>query len=267
MQDEQTAPEEVEVQEPTNEEVEPSTEPTEEVQSEPEVEEQSQEEVDSEPDDSEPVEPEPEQPSRRESLRIQQVLEKIKQQQAPAPVAPQPVPPAGLNYNEALDADPETIQQLEADRQAYAQQQYQQGLAQAQSQAESNIFHTRLEIDAPKVESKYPQLNKESSEFNPVLADAVNNWYLATAGYNPATNSVTNANVRYSEFVDGIMELGNEIAGEKVAKTSKNIAKQAATTGLRPDGSSAKRLNLNKAPQDMTTEELEAVIKQTMPKK
>lgn len=266
MKDEQTTPEEVEVEETTNEEVEPSTEPTEE---EPEVEEQASEEVESEPEEiDEPVdeEPEPEKPSRRESLRIQQVLEKLKQQQQPAPTPP-PAPQTGLDYNEALDADPETIQQLEADRQAYAQAQYQQGLAQAQTQAESNIFHTRLEIDAPKVEQKYPQLNKESSEFNPVLADAVNNWYLATAGYDPSTNTVTNANVRYSEFIDGIMELGNEIAGEKVAKTSKNIAKQAASTGLRPDGSSAKRLNLNKAPEDMTTEELEAVIKQTLPKK
>lgn len=130
---------------------------------------------------------------------------------------------------------------------------------------ESIQFHTRLEIDAPRVASKFKQLDKDSSEFNPAVANAINEWYLATAGYNPQTNQVGNANVRYADFVEGIMEMADEIAGQKVQSTTKNIAKQAATTGIRPDGSKAKRLNLNQAPQDMTDEELALAIKRMMP--
>ena len=63
------------------------------------------------------------------------------------------------------------------------------------------------------------------------------------------------------------MELVEEIAGQKNAQTVKNVTKQAAQTGLRPDGSSAPRMNLNKAPQDMTMEELYASIGQKPPKR
>ena len=240
------------VQEETNEEqsseaVEPqeeTQEPTEQVE---------EQEPEAEPTE-EPADEEPEpKPSRRESLRIQQLLEKMKHNQEPTV---QPPVQGGMDYASNLDADPEVVRQLEADRQAAAQTSYQQGL----DQAKSIQFHTRLEIDAPKVEQKYPILNKESEEFNPAVADAVNSWYLQMTGYDPSTNSVSNANIRYSDFIEGVMELGEKTAGQKVAQSSKQIAKQAAQTGIRPDGSQAKKLDLSKAPQDMTTEELETFI-------
>ena len=201
----------------------------------------------------EPGEPAP-QPSRRENLRIQQLLEKLqKQPQAPA----EHKVPTGLNYGETLDADPAVIQQLESDRQYVANQSYNEGL----EQAKSIQFNTRREIDAPKVESKYKQLNPEDSEnFNPALANAVNTWYLQTTGYDTETGRVSNPNIRYSEFVEGIMELGKVIGAQEDGKTAKNVAKQAATTGLRPDGSTAKRLDLNKAPGAMSDEELDAFL-------
>lgn len=250
--------EEKETIESTNEEEVVEEQPTETSETEePEVAEEATEEIEEaeEPEEAEAEpEPEPEEkpPSRRESLRIQQLIQKMKQN----PQQPQYTPPQGMDYAETLEADPETVQQLEADRQAYGQAYYDQGAR----LAESNLFHTRLEIDAPKVEAKYPQLDKNSPQFDPAVADAVNNWYLSTTGYDPQTNTVQNANVRYSEFVEGIMELAERAAGEKVARSSKNIAKQAASTGLRPDGSSAKTLDLNKAPEDMTNEELNAFI-------
>lgn len=220
-----------------------------------EEEEQAEEEHVEEANTQEIEKPEEKPPSRRESLRIQKLIEKLKTNQ------PNTLPKEhqGLNYGEALDADPEVVKQLEADRRAYAEQSYNQGLQQAQSIQ----FHTRLEIDAPKVVAKYSQLNPEDKEhFNPVLADAVNTWYLTTTGYDPDSGIVTNGNVRYAEFVDSIFELGNEIAGQKVQTTAKNIAKQAANTGLRPDGSSSKRLNLNQPVENMTDEELDAYGKQ-----
>ena len=246
--------EEAEVQEVTPEETQETLEPVEPIQEETEVEESEAPE--------EPAE-EPK-PSRRESLRIQQLIQKMKQPDEKAPEAP-PVA-TGMDYSTALDADPTVLGQLEADRTQYGQAERQQGRQEAMETVKSIQFHTRLEIDAPKVESKYPVLDKDSSDFNPAVADAINNWYLATAGYNPQTDTVNNANVRYSDFVEGIMELADEMAGEKNTKTVQNVAKQAAATGLRPDGSKAKALNLNQNPENMTDEELKAVIAQAIPK-
>lgn len=214
------------------------------------------EEPAAEPAEEEAQEEAPQQPARRENLRIQQVLERLKQQPQ-APEAPQTA--TGLDYGTALDADPEVIKQLEADRQAASQTAYNQGL----EQAKSIQFHTRLEIDAPRVESKYAQLNPDDKEnFNPALANAVNTWYLQTSGYDQQTDTVANPNIRYADFVEGIMELGEVIGSQKAQKTVQNVAKQAAQTGLRPDGSSAKRLDLNKAPGAMSDEELDAFLKQ-----
>ena len=224
------------------------------------TEEEQVEEAEEQPAEEAPEEPEQpqEQPSRRENLRIQQLVSKLRQQ----PPTPQQRPET-LDYSQALEADPEVIKQLEADREAYAQGRQ----ADVEQRIQSIQWNTQLEIDAPKVESKYPQLDKDSEKFNPALADAVNNWYLGTVGYNPQTKTVSNPNVRYSEFVESFMELAEEAASEKAARSSKNIAKQAASTGLRPDGSSAKRLNLNQAPENMTDEELDAIIATSLPKK
>ncbi len=196
-------------------------------------------------------------PSRRESLRIQQLVDKLKEK----PVQAEPKV-EGLDYGTALDADPEVIKQLEDDRTAASQSSFNQGI----EQAKSIQFHTRLEIDAPKIESKYPLFDKDSEDFNPDVSNAINSWYLATVGYDQASDRVGNPNIRYADFVESMMELVDRTAGAKVEKTTANIAKQAAQTGVRPDGSSTK-LNLNKAPEDMTDEELYAVLGQTPPNK
>jgi len=211
--------------------------------------------------------PEEKPPSRRETLRIQQLLGKY----GPPPERTQPSQPKPetLNYQEALDADPEVIKRLEADRQAAGQYQYNQGL----EQAKSIQFHTRLEIDAPQVESTYKFLNPRDKEnFDPVRADAMNQLYLNASGYDagdPAKGipeSVSNPNIRYRDFVEAQMEFAEALLADKQVQSSKNIAKQAATTGLRPDGSSAKRLNLNQSEKDMSLEELYAAIGQKPPK-
>lgn len=210
-----------------------------------------------EPEAETPEDEEPKPPSRREQLRIQTLLAKMKQDKQPAQTQ-QPQP--GVDYRNMIDADEPVYEQLNQASQDYGKAQYNAGL----EQAKSIQFHTRLEIDAPKVESKYPQLNKDSEKFNPALADAVNEWYLQTTGYDQSSDTVANPNIRYSEFVEGIMQLGETIGSEKSQATAKNVAKQATQTGLRPDGSQAKRMNLNQAPEDMTNEELEAVIAQSL---
>ena len=62
------------------------------------------------------------------------------------------------------------------------------------------------------------------------------------------------------------MELADNMAGVKTQQATRNIAQQAAKTGLRPDGTSVKPLDLNKAPEDMTDEELRAATNATMPR-
>lgn len=205
--------------------------------------------------------PEEKPPSRREQLRIQQLLNKYgdpDKKQAPLQTRQD-----ALDYGTALDADPAVIEQLEADRQATQQSAFSEGL----KRAEFLDWKTSLKIDAPNIEKKHPILDPSAKEFHPAVADAVNNWYLNMSGFDPNTNTVNNPNIGYADFVEGFMELVQETAGQKNAQSVKNITKQAATTGLRPDGSSANRMNLNKDPSEMTTEELYAVLGQKPPSK
>jgi hypothetical protein len=210
-----------------------------------------------EPEEEEPESPalEEPKPSRREQLRINQLLEKLKEQpkQSQAPKQSEDV----LDYEKTLDADPELIARLTEDRNRSTQAAWQQGI----EQAKSIQFHTRLEIDAPRVHDKYPILNKESDDFHPGVANAINSMYLASSGFNPETDTVQNPNVRYGEYVESIFELAKEIAGDMVQEKTQTIKKQAAQTGLRPDGSGAKKLNLNKPADQMSNDELDAYLK------
>lgn len=208
-------------------------------------------------EEEQPEKEEDEKPaSRRENLRIQQLLDRIKED------SPRPKPVESLDYEKELDADEETLKRLQTDRDTTGQQYYQQGL----DQAKSLMFRTRLEIDAPKVEAKHPELDKDSDKFNPTLADAINRMYLSTVGFQPGdekkgtAETVQDAGLRYSTYVESIFELATEIAGEQTQESKKNITKQASKMGIRPDGSSAKKLNLNKHPGDMTDEELDAML-------
>lgn len=226
---------------------------------EPETPEQPEEEPQASAEEEvENVDPQP--MSRRKAKRLEKLEGLVQRLRGAEP--PKTQPDSGINYRDMIQADDDVYQQLEQASQTYGQQQYQQGL----QEAKAIQFHTRLEIDAPRVEAKYAQFNKESSEFNPAMADAINQWYLASVGFDAKTGYVANPNVRYAEFVEGIMELADTMASTKTAKTTQNIAKQAASTGLRPDGSSAKPLNLNKAPHEMTNEELNAAISGSLPR-
>lgn len=232
---------------------------------EPQVEEEVEEvveEVEDEPAEEESEEEEVEEPKlspraekRIEQLKIKSLIADIKQKSAPAPsIKPE------LDYSSALEAEPEVLAQFEQDRQNYGQANYQAGL----EQAKAIQFTTRLEIDAPKIESKYPVLNKDSEDFNPAVADALNEMYLSSVGYDRETGLVANPNIRYADYIEGIMELVDRTAATKTQKSAKNIARQAAQTGLRPDGSKAKSLNLSKAPEDMSDEELNAFISKNL---
>lgn len=239
----------------TPEPVEAPSEPAEEQPAEAPAEEPA--EVEEEP--AEEAAPEEKPPSRREQLRIQQLLAKYgdpSQRQAP----PQPSQPnAALDYNTALDADPEVIAQLEADRKRAGQASRDEGYSEGLRKAEAIEFRTNIRLDLPLVAEKLQKLD-------PRDAEALDKEYLYTVGFDPATGYVQNMNIGYAEFIDARIDQAERLASAMNAQTVKNIAKQSAQTGLRPDGSSAKRLNLNQPAQNMTMEELYAAIGQTPPK-
>lgn len=223
---------------------------------EPEKEEEpKQEEEPKEPEEERSAKARPDgtKPSRRESLRIQQLLAQNAELRKKMPDNLK-----RLDYGKELEADDETRVKLETDRREYAEQAYNSGL----ERANSIQFHTRLEVDAPRVEGKYPQLNRESDKFNPAVADAINQMYLSAVGFDTKADTVQNPNLRYADYVGAFMELVEAAAGEKVSRTQSNIVKQVANTALRPNGGTAKRLNLNQDPQNMSDEELKAYGKQ-----
>lgn len=212
------------------------------------------------PAEQAPAESEPEEtpaaPSRREQLRVQTLLKKY------GPPPEQNPKSTGKDYRELIEADDEVIKTLESDRQQSNKESFNQGL----DAAKFFKWETLLQVDAPGIETKYPQLDKNSPQFHPALADAMNTKYLRFVGYDAEKRSVNNPDIRYSDFVEAEMEFADEIAAQRVEKTTQNIVKQAAQTGLRPDGSITKKLNLNQAPSEMSLEELYASIGQTAPK-
>ena len=186
-------------------------------------------------------------PSRREQLRIQQLLQKMKGEEEAQPKETRKAPEKTV-FDDEESEDSDYRQEIE-------------------NVYRFSRFETRLEVDAPRVEAKYSQLNKDSDDFNPVLADTINRMYLSFVGFDPQKRSVRTADIRYADYVESVYELASEIAGASVERTTTNLRKQVAKTGLRPGGGSPKRLNLNKAPSEMTDEELEAVINSAIPKK
>jgi len=232
---------------------------------EPEEPEESPVEEEEEPEETPPPVP-PAEPSRRETLRIQDLLSKY----GPPPQA-KPAPttrPDALDYSTSFNVDPAVAKQLEEDRRAEGETQFNAGLEQAKLMTQTSEWRTLLQVEAPRTEEKYNWLNPSDKEnFVPALADAVNQEYMHLSGYNPETGVVLNPGLSYSKFVDARVELSTRLAKAMTAKTAENITKQAANTGLRPDGGTAKKLNLNKAPQDMSLEELYASIGQKPPGK
>lgn len=246
---------------PTEEE-EVLTNPEEEAQPSEAAPSQAPEEQPEEPSPETPEEPEPEEqkpPSRRETLRIQQLLEKMKQQ----PKAPETQLPGSIDYAKDLEADPEVAKALEADRNSAVQE----ALRQNQAQLATYQWDTMVNVDGPQVAREYPQLDKDSSDFHPALFDSMTKMYFQLSGvqtHKDGSYTVMNPGMRWKDFVDSYFETADEIANEKTRTATSNITKQAAQTGIRPSGGRTKALDLTKAPQDMNKEELEAKIAQDL---
>jgi len=226
--------------------------PTEPVEQEVEVEEPA-EEVDTpepEPEADEPIEEPQPVTSHRENKRIADLTRKLQEAQQPAYNQPQPQRP---NIAEG-DYD---VDQLNGMFQQGTQEAYQAGLAQANAIG----FSTDLKIEAPRVSQKYEFMNQDSDGFDPGAAALLNEKYLKIVGYNPNTGTVQNNNIGYEEFIDAEVELAQLLNRSASADSTRNLAKQAAQTGVRPNSVAKKNYEGND-PSKMTLEQLQSAALQ-----
>lgn len=227
----------------------------------PPAEPEEPEEPETPEEEEEPEEPEePEQPeekpvSKRENKRIQELTKKLAESYGKPEGKRPPTTPA--ERQRIIEEGDYTLEDINAKADEYAQRRYNEGLAQANSLA----FQTRLEIDAPRVAAKYEFLDQDSENFEPGSASFINELYLKTVGYDPDSGTVQNPNIRYVEFIDGVMELADTIAAAKTVDTKQNIARQAAQAGVRPSGV-AKPSYQGDDPRQMSDEQLDQAIAQ-----
>lgn len=224
---EETSAESTETQEPTNEEQVVDT------QNEPSSDDESNDEELDEGNEESDAELSPRQQKRVEQIeneakeyKLNKILDRIQTSQT------QPRTKSGFNpmdYREAMDAPDEVYEKLENDRRASAEASYNEGLR----TAEAIEWRTNIKIDLPIVKEVLDRLDPED-------AAAIDREYLLYSQYDPETGYVANSGISYADFVTARVEQVERIAKNLQVKSQKNIAKQAAQTGIRPDGGSNK---------------------------
>ena len=192
--------------------------------------------------------------SRRESKRIAQLLERLKDKESDEPKGE-----PKRTKKQIIDEGDYDLEQINKIAEEYADERFNEGLSVSKQQANAILFSTRLELDVPKVTSKYSFLDKESDDFDAGRADFIDQLFLKTVGYNPKTQTVQNSNIRYNEFVEGIMDLVEQETSVKSAETATNIAKQQAKTGVRPGGNTKKSYT-GSNPTKMSDSQLDEAI-------
>ena len=212
--------------------------------------------------------PEPEiQPSRRENKRILELTRKLQEANNQNNFnQPQQVNNNYQNPSQIIGEGDYDLDQVNELAQDYGNQRYNEGVKTAAELNNSLTFMTRLEFDAPKVEAKYDQFNPQSENFDPGIADYTNQLFYKTVGLktkSDGTYSVENPNIRYSEFVEGLMEAVNTLASSKTADAKVNIAKQASQTGVRPNTVN-KKVYQGTNPNEMTIEQLRQKVNEEL---
>jgi hypothetical protein len=230
--------------------VEPTEEPTEPVVEEPTEEPTEEEPVDEPTEEPEepPVDPAP---SPRENKRIEQLTKKLAESEQRRQDPNQP-----KNQKPIIGEGDYDLDQINGLARDYGAEQYQAGLAQANAIA----FQTRLEIDVPKIAQKYEVMNPDAEAYDPGVTILINEEYLKMVGYNPQTGQVQRNDIRYEEFVEAQFEKAARLNSISAAQSTKNLAKQAAKTGMRPGGA-VKKPYQGDDPRKMTDDQLDEIIK------
>lgn len=245
MNEDQPAPIEGDEQDPSEIENQPKPAEDDEDQPAPPADDTEESDEQEDEDEDEPA------PTPRENKRIRQLNDKFAQ------LAQQQQTPEQKKKESLIDEGDYTQEEINELASKYGEERYQEGVAQAKALE----FKVNLKIDVPKVNQKYEYLDKDSDTFDPGRAAFVNNLFLKTVGYNQQNGSVTNSEIGYEEFVDGLMELVDNAATAKSADTVTNLAKQSAQRGVRPGGV-AKKDYQGDDPSKMSDAQLQAAIKQ-----
>lgn len=152
------------------------------------------------------------------------------------------------DYREMIDAPDEVYETLNQDRESYGDQKYNEGL----QVANAIEWKTNMRMDLPLVKEKLDNLD-------PADAEAIDREYLIFSGFDPNTGFINNPNIGYADFVEARIQQAERLASSMNLKSQKNIARQAAQTGVRPDGGAHKGLQIS-SPDDirsMTPEQFE----------
>ena len=212
------------VEESTNEDLN-----NEEVESEEVEEEQATEPEESEEDLS------PRQQKRVEQIKemkLNKILDRVTQGNKPQ-TQPGYKP---LDYATSLEADPETIKQLQNDRDNYAN-----------SMQASVDTRMTTELWKRDIKSSLPLVKDKMDKLDPADARAIDQEYLLYSGFNAETGTVANPNIDYAEFVEAQIERAERLATNLSLRSQKNVVKQAAQTGLRPTGGTSKATKISSA--------------------
>lgn len=126
------------------------------------------------------------------------------------------------------------IDQLERDRRNYAQQQFNEGVRQGTDLYQTERFADRLETDIERVLSS-------RTDIDDITEQMLVQSYLDKIGAQEDANgriTIQNPNLRFRDFADKKLEEIDTLVQSKISQSTKNIASQAAKTGVRPNGAS-----------------------------
>lgn len=189
---------------------------------------------------------------KAEELKLNKILDRI--QGVKQPQRREQSDP--LNYRDAIEAPDEVYDTLDNDRRNYGDQRYNEGLEVVKAME----FRTNIKLDLPLVREKLDKLD-------PADAAAIDREYLLYTGYDAQTGIVKNPDIGYADFVEAQIERAERLATNMHLKSQQNIAKQAAQTGVRPDGGGRQGIKIESAADiaNMTPEQFaknrEAVYK------
>lgn len=192
-------------------------------------------------DQVEEVEQQAEQPTRSER-REQNYIDRLSEQIRNSNPRPESREQARQDYKplqyEEGEYDP---QQLEEDRSAYGKSQFTQGVQTAQeyiTPVRLEMWADRLETDADRVKQEWSVLDEDSKDFDSEFANEINQKFLNFIGYRKDNNgnvTVERQGIRYRDFVKAERQNIERYASRLNENSTRNIVKQAANTGMRPN--------------------------------
>lgn len=231
------------------------------------------------PEEAEPEAGEVEEPAEQDEApkdspryekRIRQLsatVKELKTQQAapaaPAPITPQPQaqPEASVSPRELPPGDysPEEIKAwvtAEAVRtgQALSSIEVNQLRAELAQEREVAAVQTSYSNDLHTVETKYPELNEDSPQFDPHLAQVVTEIFEESLLASPKTASL-------AKVADRIMSINQRTASKSAAAAAKSVATQRSAGAPSPSGQGPKSSSskwTEEAVANLSLEEYEA---------